>query len=439
MRMERRGWVIQSGTWVNLQREEPLEKTKSFLIPKQWVWEAWQTVRTKGEAPGIDGQSLKAFETNLKGNLYKVWNRMSSGSYYPKPVRVVEIPKSDGGLRPLGIPTVEDRVAQTVAKQFLEPLLEPHFHADSYGYRPGKSALDAVAQARQRCWRADWAIDLDIKGFFDNLDHDLVMRAVRHHTDCRWLLLYIERWLKAPAIRLDGTRVERDRGTPQGGVISPLLANLFLHYAFDLWMSRAFPNIGFERYADDIVIHARSEKQARLVLDRVRKRLTDCSLEVHLAKTKLVYCKDANRTEDYPIISFDFLGYTFRPRLAKNRVGKFFVNFLPAISQKAAKAIRRVIRDWRIASTRFHLPLDRIAELVNPYVRGWANYYGRFYPSAMASLWRYLERTLVRWVCGKYRRFKRRTRAGYRHLGLLARRRPYLFAHWRFGMHTAAE
>ncbi len=327
-------------------------------------------MRTKGEAPGIDGQDLNAFEADLKDNLYKVWNRMSSGSYYPKPVRVVEIPKSDGGVRSLRIPTVEDRVAQTVAKQFLESLLEPHFHTDSYGYRPGKSALDAVGVTRQRCWRRNWVIDLDIKGFFDNLDHDLVMRAVRHHTGSRWLLLYIGRWNKAPAVHPDGTQVERDRRTPQGGVISPLLANLFLHYAYDLWMSRELTNIRFERYADDIVIHAWSEQQARWVLHCARKRLAECGLEAHRGKTKLVYYKDANRSKDYPSVSFNFLGYTFRPRLAKNRAGEFFVNFLPAISQQAAKTIRRVIREWPVASTRFHVPLDRIAELVNPSVMG---------------------------------------------------------------------
>lgn len=277
----------------------------------------------------------------------------------------------------------------------------------------------------------------EVRDHTDSLDHDLVMRAVRHHTDCRWLLLYIERWLKASAVHPDGTQVERARGTPQGGVISPLLANLFLHYAFDLWMSREFPTIEFERYADDIVIHAWSERQARFVFHRVRERLAECGLEVHSGKTKLVYCKDANRTKGYSSVSFDFLGYTFRPRLAKNHAGEFFVNFLPAISQQAAKRIRRVIRDWRFASTRFHVPLDRIAELVNPFVRGWANYYGRFYPSAMAPLWRYLERTLVRWVGGKYRRFKRRTRAAYQYLGQLARRRPHLFVHWQFGMHQA--
>ncbi len=412
-----------------------MSSAKPFAIPKQTVWEAWLRVKTKGAAAGVDGRSLATFEADLKGNLYRVWNRMSSGSYFPNPVRVVEIPKADGGVRPLGIPTVGDRVAQTVAKMYLEPLIEPHFHPDSYGYRPGKSALDAVAKARLRCWQADWVIDLDIKGFFDNLDHDLVMKAVRHHTTCRWLLLYIERWLTAPAIQPNGERVGRDRGTPQGGVISPLLANLFLHYAFDLWMERTFPAIRFERYADDIVIHAWSERQARFVRDRVRRRLMDCGLELHPNKTKLVYCKDAGRTAEYDAISFDFLGYAFRPRLAKSRVGKFFVSFLPAVSPRAAKTMRQKLRDWRIASTRNNQTLQQIAALVNPQLRGWANYYRRFYPSAMTSLWSYLERILVRWVCWKYRRFKRRRRAAYQYLGRIARRDPHLFVHWQYGFH----
>ena len=413
-------------------------KAKSFSIPKEWVWRAWLTVKTKGNAPGIDEVDLAAFEKDLKSNLYKIWNRMSSGSYMPKPVRVVEIPKTDGGVRSLGIPTISDRVAQTVAKNVLEPLVEPCFHPDSYGYRPNKSALDAVATARQRCWREDWVLDLDIKGFFDNLDHDLVMRAVRHHTECRWLLLYIERWLAAPAVTVDGTQVERTRGTPQGGVISPLLANLFLHYAFDSWMGRVFPNIRFERYADDIVIHARTEAQARFVKDRVGRRLAECGLELHPAKTKLVYCKDAGRTRDYATISFDFLGYTFRPRLAKSRAGKFFVSFLPAISQRSLKKIRGTMREWRIASTRNNQSLQHIAKLVNSHIRGWANYYGRFYPSALASLWAHLERLLIRWVCWKYRRFKRRTHAASKYLARIARSNPHLFVHWQFGIYGKA-
>ena len=228
-----------------------MPEAKPYAISKQVVWEAYQEVKANHGAAGVDGQSIEAFETDLKGNLYKIWNRMSSGSYFPPPVRLVEIPKASGGTRPLGIPTVGDRVAQMVVKMHLEPLVEPQFHPDSYGYRPGKSALDAVATARERCWRSDWVIDLDIKGFFDNLGHELVMKAVRHHAEAPWVLLYIERWLKAPVERQDGSREERTKGSPQGSVVSPLLANLFMHYAFDLWMRRTYPDIRFERYADD--------------------------------------------------------------------------------------------------------------------------------------------------------------------------------------------
>ncbi len=317
-----------------------MTKAKSYAISKQIVWDAYKRVKAKRGAAGVDKQSLGVFEKDLKNNLYKIWNRMSSGSYFPPPVRVVEISKDDGGIRPLGIPTVADRIAQMVAKLYFEPLVEPHFHPDSYGYRPGKSALDAVGVTRQRCWRKDWVIDLDIKGFFDNLDHDLVMRAVRHHTDTPWIVLYIERWLKAPAQKEDGTLVERTKGTPQGGVISPLLANLFMHYAIDAWLQRKYPVVQFARYADDAVIHATSLRQAQSVLEAVRCRLKECGLELHPEKTRIVYCKDDDRRGDYPQIKFDFLGYAFRPRRAKNRWGKFFVSFLPAVSTKAASRIR---------------------------------------------------------------------------------------------------
>mgnify|MGYP001565008091 FL=1 len=228
-----------------------MTEAKPFSISKWDVWQAYKRVKANRGAAGVDRQSLAEFEEDRENNLYKIWNRMSSGSYFPSPVRVVEIPKASGGKRPLGIPTVADRIAQTVARMYLEPLVEGIFHENSYGYRPGRSALDAVSMARKRCWRKDWVVDLDIKGFFDNLDHALILRAVRHHTDCSWLLLYVERWLKAPAERADGTREDREKGTPQGGVISPLLANLFMHYAFDHWLERHQPDIQFERYADD--------------------------------------------------------------------------------------------------------------------------------------------------------------------------------------------
>ena len=293
-----------------------MPEAKPYAIPKQLVWDAYQRVKANRGAAGVDGESLTAFEKDLKGNLYKVWNRMSSGSYFPPPVRLVEIPKDNGGTRPLGIPTVADRVAQTVVKMVLEPVVDTQFHPDSYGYRPGKSALDAVGTARKRCWDADWVIDLDIKGFFDSIPHDLVERAVAHHTDIPWVRLYIARWLRAPVQRPDGTLDERTKGTPQGGVISPLLANLFLHYAFDRWMQRTFPPVQFERYADDAIVHCRSERQARVVLDAIRGRFVQCGLELHPTKTRIVYCKDADRPRQYEHVAFDFLGYTFQPRRA---------------------------------------------------------------------------------------------------------------------------
>jgi RNA-directed DNA polymerase len=409
-------------------------EAKPYGIPKQLVWEAYKRVKANRGAAGVDGESLAAFEKDLKGNLYKVWNRMSSGSYFPPPVRLVEIPKDNGGKRPLGIPTVGDRVAQTVVKMVLEPLVEPKFHPDSYGYRPGKSALDAVRMARQRCWRADWVLDLDIKSFFDSISHDLVERAVAHHTDSPWVRLYIARWLRAPVQKADGTLEQRTRGTPQGGVISPLLANLFLHYAFDVWMQRTFRHVQFERYADDAIVHCRSERQARAVLEAIRDRLRQCGLELHATKTRIVYCKDDDRPRQSDSVKFDFLGYSFQPRRAKNRWGKYFVSFLPAMSAKAAKAVRATIRDWRMASTRNNQRLEDLARLVNPVVRGWMNYYGRFYRSKCVQVLRHLNEALAVWVRRKYRKFRRRERASMYWLGRIARRDRTLFAHWELGV-----
>ena len=407
---------------------------KPYVIPKQLVWEAYQRVKANRGGAGVDGESLGAFEQDLKKNLYKVWNRMSSGSYFPPPVRLVEIPKDSGGTRPLGIPTVADRVAQTVVKMVLEPVVEPQFHPDSYGYRPGKSALDAVGTARKRCWGADWVIDMDIKGFFDSISHDLVERAVAHHTDLRWVRLYIARWLRAPVQRPDGALDERTKGTPQGGVISPLLANLFLHYAFDLWMRRTYPHIQFERYADDAIVHCRTEEQARMVLDAIRGRFLQCSLELHPLKTRIVYCNDADRPMNYAHVAFDFLGYTFQPRRAKNRWGNFFVSFLPAMSSKAAKAVRQTIRDWRMAATRNHQRLEDLARLVNPAVRGWVHYYGRFYRSKCMQVLRHLNEALGAWARRKYKRFRRRERASMHWLGRIARRDRQLFVLWQHGV-----
>jgi group II intron reverse transcriptase/maturase len=415
-----------------------VSEAKPFKIPKRLVWEAYQRVRANRGAAGVDGVSLAAFEKDLKGNLYKVWNRMSSGSYLPPPVRLVEIPKDNGATRPLGIPTIADRVAQTVAKMALEPLVEPYFHRDSYGYRPRRSALDAVATARKRCWDNDWVIDLDIKAFFDSIPHDLVERAVAHHTDLAWVRLYVSRWLRAPVERSDGNLMERTKGTPQGGVVSPLLANLFLHYAFDMWIARTFPSIRFERFADDAIVHCRREEEARTVLEAIRGRLAECGLELHSTKTKIVYCKDDDRPGKYEQIKFDFLGYTFQPRRAKNRWGRYFVSFLPAISIKAARAIRKTIREWRMASTRNNQQLEDLARLMNPVVRGWMNYYGRFYRSKCVQVLRHVNEALARWARRKYKRFKRRERASMHWLGGIARRDPTLFVLWQLGVRPEA-
>jgi len=411
-----------------------MAEDKPFCISKWAVWEAWRKVRANQGAAGIDDVSVAEFEKKLKNNLYRIWNRMSSGSYVPPPVKRVMIPKSDGRERPLGIPTVGDRIAQMVVKMYLEPKVEPLFHPDSYGYRPNKSALDAVGKCRQRCWRYNWIVDLDIKGFFDNIDHSLMMRAVRKHTDCRWVLLYVERWLKAPVELDDGTRLPRERGTPQGGVASPLLANIFLHHVFDMWMAREFPGCPFERYADDVVVHCRTEAEAQDVRQAVEQRLLQCELEAHPEKTRIVYCRDSNRTEEYPRIQFDFLGYGFRPRRARNsRDGCYFVSFIPAISRKAMRAIVHTMRDWRIHAAS-EKELDDFSRMFDRYIRGWVNYYGRYYPSALHRPLSCLNRRLVRWAMKKYKRYRGHQRRATQWLRRVARKRPELFAHWRLGI-----
>lgn len=414
-----------------------MDKTKSYTIPKQMIWKAYKLVRANKGAAGIDEESIQTFEKNLKDNLYKIWNRMSSGSYFPPPVKAVEIPKMNGGVRVLGVPTVSDRIAQMTAKLYFEPLVEPHFHQDSYGYRPGKSAIDAVRITRTRCWKYDWVLELDIKGLFDNIDHELLMKAVRKHTDCKWVVLYIERWLKAPFQKKDGEMVERTAGTPQGGVISPVLANLFMHYTFDQWMVIYHPRNPWARYADDAVIHCRTKEEAEQLLEQLEERFKECKLERHPDKTRIVYCKDDDRRGDYPDITFDFLGYTFRPRRSKNRFGKYFINFTPAVSNKASKAMRQTIRGWRM-----HLKpdkeIDDLSRMFNPVIRGWINYYGCFYKSQLYSVLRHMNRALTYWVRRKYKKFAGHKRRAERWLGRLARNLPHLFAHWQMGILPAA-
>ncbi len=406
-----------------------MTKAKPFDIPKREVWLAWQHIRANQGAAGVDGQSIQDFEALLAGNLYKLWNRLSSGSYLPPPVRRVDIPKANGGKRPLGIPTVADRVAQEVVRRYLEPLVEPIFHQNSYGYRPGRSAINAIRLARQRCWRHDWVLDLDIKGFFDNIDRELLLRAVRKHTQCGWVLLYLDRWLKAPAMLEDGSLVERERGTPQGGVISPLLANLFLHYVFDIWLKRGFPGIPFERYADDIICHCRSEHQAAKLREVLERRFLECGLELHAEKTKIVYCKDTNRKGSYAIQQFDFLGYCFRPRKAKWPGGRYGTSFLPAASPKALKAIRKTVRDWTLQN-RSDKALDDLARMFNPYIRGWINYYGHFYRSALYPTLRRIDVALVRWARKKFKRLRQKPKGARDWLSKVVHTSLGLFAHW---------
>ena len=408
-------------------------KPKPFDISKRAVWEAYRRVKANGGAAGVDEQSLAEFEADLKDNLYKLWNRLSSGSYFPPPVRAVEIPKRDGSPRVLGVPTVADRIAQTVVRLYLEPEVEPIFHADSYGYRPGRSALDAVEVCRERCWRNDWVLDMDIRKFFDSVPWDLTLKAVAHHTDLRWILLYVERWLKAPLQVEDGSLVERDRGTPQGSAISPLLANIYLHYAFDAWMAREHPAVRFERYCDDVIVHCRSERQARALRAAIARRLAERGLELNEQKTRIVYCKDADRHGSHEHERFDFLGYTFRPRLSKNRFGKHFLNFSPAVADEAGKRMRREIRRWGL-HRRSDKTLTDLARMLNPVLWGWINYYGRFYKSMLYPTFRHLNEILVRWALQKYKRLRRHQARARRFLADVARREPNLFAHWRLGV-----
>lgn len=438
MEQERRSRVIESSLLANSQEKERTEATKPFTIPKRLVWKAWRLVRANRGAAGVDGESLDEFERDLKNNLYRLWNRMSSGSYFPPPVREVLIPKKSGGERPLGIPTVSDRVAQMVAKLVLEPHLEPHFHEDSYGYRPKKSAHQAIAVTRERCWWHDWVLEFDIRGLFDNIDHRLLMKAVRHHTTCKWLLLYIERWLTAPVQQADGTRRQREKGTPQGGIVSPLLANLFLHYTFDRWMTKQFPALPFCRYADDGLVHCRSLDQALYVKERLARRLKQCGLEMHPGKTRIVYCKDSNRKGEYEHIQFDFLGYTFGPRRSCGKNGRVVTRFTPAIARSAAKALRQEVRSWRL-QVKSDKSLEDLSRRFNPVIAGWVNYYSRFYASAFHAVARHINRAIAKWAMGKFKKLKRHQVRALKWVERVAQQRPNLFAHWNAGYRSAAR
>jgi RNA-directed DNA polymerase len=410
-----------------------LSKTKPFTISKQLVMQAFKLIKANAGAAGVDQLSLEDFEKDLKGNLYKIWNRLSSGSYFPPPVKAVPIPKKTGGERILGIPTVGDRIAQMVVKLTFEPCVEPSFLSDSYGYRPNKSALDAVGITRQRCWKYDWVLEFDIKGLFDNLDHTLLLKAVKKHTDNKWVILYIERWLKAPMQLPDGSLESRTRGVPQGGVISPVLSNLFLHYVFDAWMSKKHPKVPWCRYADDGLLHCKTERQAQFFLTELEKRFNQCELELHPSKTKIVYCKDTNRKGEYSTTEFEFLGYSFCQRQAINKNGELFLSFSPAVSKSALSSMRAKTRE-RGFYRRSELSLNDIAEMFNPVLRGWIEYYGCYNPSALYPVLRHFNMTLVSWAMRKYKKLRvHKTQAGI-FLEKIAKREPKLFAHWKRGM-----
>lgn len=414
MNVERRGSIKQPepSSQLSPAQEEGGGKAKPFNINKRRLVEAYRLVKANAGSAGVDRQSLEDFEKDLKNNLYKLWNRMSSGSYMPPPVKGVEIPKKTGGKRLLGVPAVSDRIAQMVVRLEFEPQVEPHFLPDSYGYRPGKSALQAIEVTRKRCWAHDWVLEFDIKGLFDNIDHDLLLKAVDKHTDIPWVRLYIRRWLTAPMQMPSGELVERERGTPQGGVISPVLANLFLHYVFDLWLTKHYPQVKWCRYADDGLVHCDSEAQACFFLETLRRRFRDCGLEIHPEKTKIVYCKDGRRRGNHSHTSFDFLGYTFRRRSGRDRkTGLMFMGFMPAVSAASMKSMRSKIREMRIAR-HTEMSLEKIASRVNPILQGWLNYYGAFYRSEMYRLVRCVNKALVRWAMRKFKHLRgKKTRA----------------------------
>jgi len=409
------------------------QTAKPFDIPKQVVWKAYLKVKRNQGAGGIDHVTIEAFDREVGKNLYKLWNRMSSGSYMPSAVKLVEIPKGNGETRPLGIPSVSDRVAQMCAVLLLEPVIDPLFHENSYAYRPNRTAHQAVEAARRRCWRYDWVLDLDIRKFFDTIDHELLMKAVKRHTSEPWILLYIERWLKVPYQTRDGHQIKRANGVPQGSVIGPLLANLFMHYTFDEWMKRKYPLVPFERYADDTICHCRTKEEAEFLKTAIKERMEQCKLSLNEAKTKIVYCKDDDRRGSHDLEKFDFLGFTFMARRSKNRWGKFFINFSPAISMKAKKKISKEIRSWNLHERSDKSLLD-LANMFNLRLQGYINYYSKFYKSAMYPLFQRLNERLAHWVSRKFKRCRRHKTRAIRWLGSMYKQNPTLFAHWKFGV-----
>jgi len=409
-------------------------ETKSIPISHQMVWEAYKKVRANKGSAGVDNVSMEEFDANRSKHLYKLWNRMASGSYFPPPVKEVEILKKDGKPRKLGIPTISDRVGQMVVKDYIEPRLETIFSPNSYGYRPKKNAHQALESVRYNCWKTDWVIDMDIKGFFDNIDHNKLMLAVEKHVPEKWVRLYIKRWLNMPVLTKSGKLVEKQgKGTPQGGVISPILANLFLHYVLDKWLEKTDKSVEFARYADDVILHCHSKAHAEQTLKALRERMITTGLELHPEKTKIVYCRDFRRKGNYPVVKFDFLGYSFQPRTAKSKkTGNMFLGYDCAISISSRKRIADKLEGLRIETLSFK-SIVGIAQYLNPMIRGWVNYYGKFRGSELSRVFRLLRNRLIRWARKRYKRYRTNFNRAFRWLDRVREQYPNLFYHWQVG------
>lgn len=410
---------------------EPTVKKEDgrYAISMAAVTAAYRKVRSNKGAGGIDGMLWEGFDKQQKELLYKLWNRMTSGSYFPQATREVIIPKSGGGERRLGIPILLDRIAQQVVVDILEPLVEKEFHPNSYGYRPCKSAHDALAQCRQNCFVYGWVIDLDIKGFFDNIDHVLLLKAVERFTQEKWILMYVKRWLNTAIHKAEGNIEQRTKGTPQGGVISPVLANMFLHFGFDKWMSKHHANNPFERYADDVIVHCHSLQEAAQLLEQIRQRMEECGLTLHPEKTKIVKCHKWGSGDEHPNKSFDFLGYRFKPRKASTKAGRIMGTFSPGISNKAVNKIQTWIREKKVFKDTSKTLME-ISQQIKLQSRGWINYYGKFRPSDMQKVFSPINKQIARWYAKKHK-------CGYieasERVQQIAINHKYLFVHWYWG------
>lgn len=409
-------------------------ETKSIPVSKEQVWLAYKKVKANQGSAGVDQISMEEFDANRSKHLYKLWNRLASGSYFPPPVKEVEIPKKDGKVRKLGIPTIGDRVAQMVVKEYLEARFEKIFSPNSYGYRPDRNAHQALEKVRQNCRKTDWVIDLDIKGFFDNIDHERLMLAVQKHVPEKWCLLYIQRWLTMPVQTKSGELIQKQgKGTPQGGVISPLLANLFLHYAMDKWLEQNHPKVEYVRYADDAILHCRTKTEAEQTLAALDERMKACGLELHPEKTKQVYCRDYRRQDTYETVKFDFLGYSFQPRSTKSKqTGKLFLGFDCAISISSKKRIADKLEDLKIDRLNFK-SIVGVALYLEPFIRGWINYYGKYRITELKPVFLLLRQRLVWWARKRYKRYKTNMVKAYRWLDRVQKQFPNLFYQWRYG------